>query len=412
MAFATTSVGSESAGRAPAGDALHAFLQSVRHDEPLPHDELVALARTRSAEEQALRGALYLVPDLADALLADWSERKASGRVTGVMAEDDGKGFEARTRRVDRSLRAVNQLREEARKLRSRERVGLETQIADQLQAADLSLELVLRQRRQLGPVRGHRARTALERADRAIERWTEARGRIVRHNLRLVVSVATRYRRDDLPMVDLVQEGTLGLVRAAEKFDPERGFRFSTYAVWWIEQALIRAIQKQTRAVRLPAHMHEQQMHYRRATAALEGSSSDAGSSERIAEALGVPLERVAQIEASLAPIRSLDAPVGPEDAGTLGEKLSDDSAHDPTDSIACSEIRAVLRHCLATLSSRETSILTRRFGLDGKAPQTLDEIGSELGLSRERVRQIERSVLDQLGEDPAVQSVAESTL
>ena len=390
-------------------DTLDAFLHSVRGYAPLPHPEMVELATTRAQAEAALRGALFLVPEVADALLQDWHARRASGRVTGVMAEDDGKGFAARTKRVDQALEAVQQLREQAAKHRGRQRVGLETQTADQLQSADLALELVLRTRRELPAVRGHRARAALERADRAIARWTEARGTMVRHNLRLVVSVATRYRREDLPLADLVQEGILGLVRAAEKFDPERGFRFSTYAVWWIEQALIRAIQKQTRAVRLPAHVHEQQMHYRRALAGFDCRSSEDASPQEVAERMGVETDDVSRIEASLAPIRSLDAPAGPDDVGTLGEKLEDDGTQDPTDSIARGEMRAVLEASLRGLSPRETTILARRFGLDGQPPQTLDAIGSELGLSRERVRQIERSVLDRLGEDPAVQALAE---
>jgi RNA polymerase sigma factor (sigma-70 family) len=159
---------------------------------------------------------------------------------------------------------------------------------------------------------------------------------------------------------------------------------------------------------VRLPAHVHEQQARYRRAVASLDALGDEASSRESIAEHLDVPVTALDQIEASLSAIRSLDAPLGPEESGTLADRIPDDESPDPTDQISRSEIRDVIESALDGLDGREMEILSRRFGLDGGPPQTLDSIGATLGLSRERVRQIERSVLDRLGEQPSVQSLS----
>jgi RNA polymerase primary sigma factor len=198
---------------------------------------------------------------------------------------------------------------------------------------------------------------------------------------------------------MDLVQEGNLGLIRAIEKFEPERGFMFSTYAVWWIQQAMIRTIQNTRRTVRVPSHVCEQQIRYRRAESEMSRKLGRDPTPEELAPELGLSPEAIEDLVATLAPIRSLNAPApGLEDV-ELEDLIRDDGGAPPTQGLEREELDRALADLLASLPARERQVIDWRFGLSGgDEPTTLGEIGKRLGLSRERVRQIEAAALARL--------------
>ena len=225
-----------------------------------------------------------------------------------------------------------------------------------------------------------------------------------MRHNLRLVVTQAKRYRNMGVPYVDLIQEGNLGLMRAVEKFEHQRGFKFSTYAVWWIEQALVRAIQSTSRTVRVPSHIYELQLRMRRVETRLRQRLGRAPGSPELAEALEVPEEMVDLARSSSMPVGSLEQPLPGTDDLRLEDALSDSEVEDPAETHDARFLRDSLERELESLSPRERAILEARFGMEGGEPPTLEEIGQQMGLSRERVRQLEHRALARLRERNAI--------
>jgi RNA polymerase nonessential primary-like sigma factor len=247
-------------------------------------------------------------------------------------------------------------------------------------------------------------AQEEFETATRARAGDFEARQSMVEHNLRLVVSIAKMYLGRGVPMSDLVEEGNLGLMHAIDKFEPERGFRFSTYATWWIRQSVERALIFQGRVIRLPVNVVRELQQVLRARRLLESDPSllarrpDGVKLEDIAAFLNRDTQDIADLLALAETPRSLDASVGEEGDQSLGDGLEDELAVDPAQSHQTHEVEQLLETWLATLSEREQSVLEARFGLHQQDPTTLEEISQRLGLTRERVRQIQNEALFKL--------------
>jgi RNA polymerase primary sigma factor len=224
-----------------------------------------------------------------------------------------------------------------------------------------------------------------------------EAKERMINSNLRLVISIAKRYQGHDVPLLDLVQEGVIGLNRAVEKFDWRRGFKFSTYATWWIRQACQRAISGQSKTIRVPTHVHERRLKLARVRGQLLAKLDREPTREELAEAAGFSLKHVDEALDAVDASVSLNQRVGSEEEAELGDLFDDPNAEDPAAEAVDSFRRLEVRRAVAKLPDLERRVLELRFGLDGDA-QPLEAIGKELGISRERVRQVESDALARL--------------
>jgi RNA polymerase primary sigma factor len=270
------------------------------------------------------------------------------------------------------------------------------------------SLQLFLK---DIGKVRLLTAQEEVELAKRIERGDLDAKQKMVESNLRLVVSIAKNYRNQGLPFLDLIQEGTLGLVRAAEKFDYRKGFKFSTYATWWIRQAIARALADKARTIRIPVHVVEKLNKIGRAERKLVTELGREPSPEEIAGVTGIDPEEVDSIKRSAQAPVSLEKPVGDEEESEFGQFIADEKAESPFDRAADLLTKEALKEALENLSYRERRVLELRYGLGGEHPRTLDEVGRTFNVTRERIRQIENQSLKKLQQLGEAQKLREVT-
>ena len=225
-----------------------------------------------------------------------------------------------------------------------------------------------------------------------------EALEKLTRANLRFVVSVAKQYQNQGLSLPDLINEGNLGLIKAAEKFDCDRGFRFSTYATWWIRQAITRAIADQARTIRIPVHMVETINKVIRVSRQLLQSLGHDPSPEEISAEMGMPVDKVREILKIAQEPVSLETPIGEEEDSHLGDFIPDEGASEPSEAASFTLLQEQLVDVLSTLTPREEKVLKLRFGIEDGRPRTLEEVGKEFNVTRERIRQIEAKALRKL--------------
>ena len=411
---------------APGAEPLVAYFAEIAHIPTLSREEQMLAAKELEEATREFQQALYQLPWVAKEAVSRWRRRRTAGLATRKLSEAFGDGEAEAGERLDRALARIERslARRPAAAGPARDRV--DARIAKDLFDAQLSLEL---QRRLLVRLREKRAallraqhqrarapRLELEQElglpaslfhermdvlEQAFAAMMERKNRFVWHNLKLVVSVAKDFRGTGLAFSDLIQEGNAGLIRAVEKFDWRRGHKFSTYAVWWIRQALIRAIQNHSRTIRLPSHQHDALRAYAQARGRLRLEHEGEPTTEEIAVQMGISAAEVEEL-ASLAPdMISLDAEVAGRESlrpRRLEEVLSDPEALSALEEIERARLAEQARRGLLRLDERERSILTWRFGLDGGDEHTLQEIGEKLGLSRERARQLEARALAKL--------------
>ena len=433
--------------------ALVSYFRDIATIPTLTKDHEVLLAKEIEASTLAFRQGMRSIPMVADEVIAIWRELKSEERVTGKMSESFGSGSpdgEDLTAKVDEALSRVEKLLGQrqasvgAGARRSKEAVAaldrLDRKLGRALDDADLSMQILGRIRLRMLEMRRDVQRTqrdlatALSRkgADRAqrakalrerlvtleaqigveaepflqrmrqIEdawgRLMEVKNTFVQHNLKLVVAIAKDFRNMGITFQDLIQEGNLGLIRAVEKFDYHRGHKFSTYAVWWIRQAFIRAIQNHSRTIRIPSHVHDTLLKYHRAYAELETRLGRDPTPVDLAKALKTTADQIEQLQRMTREPVSLEAEVRGTDTKQVKDYVKDPDAASPVEGLDHVRLERETADGIALLSAREQNILRWRFGMSGEKEHTLEEIGAKLGLSRERVRQLEARALAKL--------------
>ncbi|MBR2725532.1 RNA polymerase sigma factor RpoD [Candidatus Saccharibacteria bacterium] len=263
---------------------------------------------------------------------------------------------------------------------------------------ADDSVRLYLR---EIGKIPLLSPEEEADLAKRIVKGDKKAKDKMVESNMRLVVSIAKRYGGRGLDFLDLIQEGNTGLLRAVEKFDPDKGFKFSTYATWWVRQAITRAIADQARTIRIPVHMVETINKVLRTTRKLTAELNREPTNEEIAKALDMEVDKVDYVMRIKQDIASLDASIGREgddEDSVLGDFVEDEERDSPEDSAANQILKEQLSEIISTLTDREQKIIRLRFGIGGGRPHTLEEVGAEFDVTRERIRQIEAKALSKL--------------
>ncbi len=407
---------------------LESYFQEIGGTRTLRREEEVFLAKELEASTHALRTALYMIPCSPRYVVERWDALRAlshtGAKLSESMGDEETGEIAARVERAVKKLRVLLAERERLVKRRATAKTleRVDTKAADELAKAQLSLAMLAelrdravelaedmkKERRktkrlaELEAEAGLLKAAAVDRVNQVLDaqdRLTRVKNRFIEHNLKLVVAIAKDYRNLGLSFPDLIQEGNLGLIRAVEKFDHRRGFKFSTYAVWWIRQALVRAIQNHSRTIRLPSHVHDRLQRSQRVRAELTGKLGREPTAAELAPALGTDIEALESLDRLSREAISLESSV----AGTekrLEEFVADPLALTPDGGIDGDRMRSGVGTLISGLTDREQLILRLRYGLSGEEEHTLEQIGQSLGLSRERVRQLESRALKKLRE------------
>jgi RNA polymerase primary sigma factor len=413
---------------------LESYFQEIGGTRTLRREEEVILAKELESATQGLRDALYAIPICARHVVRRWDNLRALSHTGAKLSEsvgDEETGeIAARVERAVKRLRSLLGQRDRAREAgKPTDLVRVDARIAKDMKSAQLSLVVLAEMRQKVLLLardmrkarRGTKRLKELEEqaetgrtellelvagVEDAHERMSHEKNRFIEHNLKLVVAIAKDYRNLGLSFPDLIQEGNLGLIRAVEKFDHRRGFKFSTYAVWWIRQALVRAIQNHSRTIRLPSHVHDRLQRSQRVRAELTGKLGRDPTVSELAPELGTDTGALEALDLLSREAISLESSV----AGTekrLEDFVADPMSSAPDNGLDGQRMRSGVGYLIGALTSREQLILRLRYGLGGEEEHTLEQIGQYLGLSRERVRQLEARALKKLRETLPAQNL-----
>jgi RNA polymerase primary sigma factor len=410
----------ESAGAREAADArdlMQDYLDDIVDMSVLESSEQVRLLENMESAEETLREALAAIPETARRLLARWHRRRARGLVTGALSKwhrdgtrrDMNRIIDAAFRRIEAAVDALDQPARGRARARRERLEALARSVTEAEVALPILLDVLDALAEDDGALRSRAEREALARAIEARARLTDSKNLFICHNLRLVIRCAKNYRNQGVPFLDLIQEGNIGLIRAVEKFDHRRGHKFSTYAIWWIEQALSRCVTKDARMVRMPSPLIDQRRKLGRLESAARVASAGEPEPSELIDRLGLDRSEADDLRRSLSAEVSTQALVGRTENLTVEESLVGSHGREIVESFEQNSLEQRIRALIPTLDARERCVIEKRYGMRDGRPCTLNEIGLELDLSRERVRQIERRALDRLRESDVARAIAE---